>query len=115
LPCDGLGYWVQMITRIAATASIGVPETAIRQQNEIRRYAMRTINDSFRRPLLRQAWRSESRPPTATAGITSESRGSTRRPMAIAAPVAVGVASNSTRSRVEKSASMARFARERRR
>jgi hypothetical protein len=46
-----LGYWVQILTRIAATASIGVPETAICQQNADGRYAMRTIHDSFRRPL----------------------------------------------------------------
>jgi hypothetical protein len=32
---------------VAATASIGVPESAIRQQNEFGRYAMRTISDSL--------------------------------------------------------------------
>ena len=60
--------------------------------------------------VMRQAWRSESRSPRAKAGITNDSRGSTRKPIAIVAPVAAGAASSSSiRIRVEGSASMARF------
>jgi hypothetical protein len=43
--------------------------------------------------VMRQAWRSESRSSRAMAGITSESRGRTSRPMAIVAAVAAVLSS----------------------